>query len=113
MIQETVYTALQSLVSGRVYPQVAPDKPTAPYIVYARVASSPENTLSSGQPIQQTRLQVDIFDKTYAGAIALAEQVIAAMTGATVNAIQILEMDQYEPDVKLHRVVHDYSIWHT
>lgn len=112
MIQETVYTALQSLVGGRVYPNVAPDKPTAPYIVYSRVASSPENTLADGQPIQQTRLQVDIYDKTYAGVQTLAESVLTAMTGATVKAIQLLEQDQYEQDVKLHRVIHDYSIWH-
>jgi len=112
VIQEQVFTALSPLVSGRVYPAVAPNNVTVPYIVYLRVASTPENTLADGQPIQQTRLQVDVYDKTYLGAQTLAEQVKTALTAPPVNAVQILEQDQYEPDVRLHRVIHDYSIWH-
>jgi hypothetical protein len=112
VIQEQVFSALAPLVSGRVYPNTAPDKPTTPYIVYTRVASTPENTLDDGQSIQQTRLQIDIYDKTYAGVQALAQLVEAALTVAPIGAIQLLDQDQYEPEVKLHRVIHDYSIWH-
>jgi len=112
MIQEAVFTALTSLVAGRVHPNVAPDSVVAPYIVYARVASAPETTLANGQPIQQTRLQVDVYDKTYAGVQTLAGQAITALTSAPVSAVQLLEQDQYEPDVKLHRVILDFSIWH-
>jgi hypothetical protein len=42
-------------------------------VVYARVSSAPENTLADGAPIENTRLQVDCFDTTYAAAVALAE----------------------------------------
>jgi len=109
MIQEQVYAALSPLVSGRVYPSVAPNNVTAPYIVYFRVASTPENTLADGQPIQQTRLQVDVYDKTYLGPQTLAEQAKPALTAPPVKAIQILAHAPYAPAVRLHRVIHDYS----
>src|SRR5574340_121579 len=112
MIQETVFSALSGLVAGRVYPSVAPDGAVAPFIVYQRVGSSPENTLADGQPVQQTRMQIDAYATTYAAAQTLAQQIEAAMTAAPVSGIQIMDMDGYEADVKLHRVTQDYSIWY-
>jgi len=114
MIQPGIYTALHGLVEGRCYAGVAPDNPVTPYIVFSRVASVPENTLSSGQPVQQTRIQVDMYDKSYDAAQSLADSVqVAILTLAyPIQATQTLEQDMYESEVKLHRVSHDYSIYH-
>jgi len=120
MIQELVYTALAPLVASAVYPGVAPDGTLPPYIVYSRVSSVPENTLDPTQPIQQTRLQVDVYGATYVAAQQLAAAVTAAMLGLNtaagpptgVSVVQVLELDQYEGDIKYHRVIQDYSLWH-
>jgi len=114
MLQEDVFTVLCTIAAlgNRCHPGVAPDKPTTPYVVYTRIASSPENTLADGQPIQQTRLQVDTYASTYAQAQATAQAVEAAMLGGFAQITLQLEQDLYEAEVKLHRVSQDYSIWH-
>lgn len=111
-IQQSVYTALTSLVGGRVHPSVAPDQQTLPFIVYNRVSSVPTTTLADGQPIQQTRMQVDIYAATYSAAQALADQVRDALIGSPLYGVQLMEFDGFEEDIKVFRVVHDYSFWH-
>jgi Protein of unknown function (DUF3168) len=115
MLQEDICTTLGSVSSlgGRVYPNVAPDKPTTPYAVYTRVASVPTNTLADGQPIQQTRLQVDYYATSYSAVQSAALAGQAALLSAFPSMTQQLDQDLYEAEVKLHRVMHDYSVWHT
>lgn len=115
MIHETIFAALSvgvPALGGRIYPNTAPDQPQTPYAVYSRVANPPETCLDGAQPIQNTRLQIDIYDKTYNGVQTSAQAVINIMTGAPINAVQLMDQDQWEADVKLHRVIHDYSVWH-
>ena len=80
-------------------------------MVYARVSNAPENTLADGAPIENTRLQVDCFDTTYAAAVALAETVKAAIKSSAITHVLLLEQDQFEPEALLHRVILDFSIW--
>ena len=112
MIQEDVFSALSSVVGGRVYPNIAPNNVPKPYVVYARVSSSPENTLGDGSPIDNTRLQVDCYDNTYAQAVALAEAVKAAFKASAITHLLLQEQDQFESDALLHRVILDFSLWH-
>jgi hypothetical protein len=112
MIQEQVFAAASSLVGGRMYPNVAPNNVQKPYLVYMRVSSKPENTLADGVPIENTRVQIDCFDTTYAAVVALAEGVKAALRASEITSLLILEQDQFEPDAQLHRVILDFSLWH-
>lgn len=111
MIEEQLKTTLSSLVGGRVYPMTAPDKPTTPYITYQNIANSPENTLT-GVPVNNTRMQVDCFDKTYSGVKTLAANVVTAMQAASYANVQTMNQDIYEAEVKLYRVQFDFSIWY-
>lgn len=111
MIEETIFSTLTGLVGGRVYPLIAPDKPTTPFIVYQNVANSPENTLADGVPINNTRIQLDCYASSYAAVKALAASLQAAMAAAAFTNIQLMNQDLYEPDVKLYRVQFDYSLW--
>ena len=111
MIQESIFAALSGAAGGRVFPNIAPNNVTKPFVVYARVSSAPENTLADGAPIENTRLQVDCFDTTYAAAVALAEAVKAAMGSSAITHLLLLEQDQFEPEASLHRVILDFSIW--
>jgi len=113
VIQQDVVAALSGVAGGRVFPNVAPNNVSKPYVVYARVSSAPENTLADGAPIDNTRLQVDCFETTYAAAIALAEAVKAAIKSSAIAHVLLLEQDQFEPEAMLHRVILDFSIWHS
>lgn len=111
MIQQDLFAALAGVAGGRVFPNVAPNNVQKPYVVYARVSSAPENTLADGAPIENTRLQVDCFDTTYAASVALAETVKAAMKSSAITHVLLFEQDQFEPEALLHRVILDFSVW--
>ena len=51
-------------------------------------------------------------DTTYAGAVAVAEAVKAALAASAITHLLLLEQDQFEPEALLHRVILDFSIWH-
>ena len=115
MIQQEVMSALAvaaHVADGRVFPNIAPNNAQTPYVVYARISSAPETTRDNGAPIDNVRLQLDCFDTTYAGAVAVAEAVKAALAASAITHLLLLEQDQFEPEALLHRVILDFSIWH-
>ena len=111
MIQEQLQAVLAPLVAGKSFPNLAAQDTVPPYIVYQRVVSVPHNTLQGATDLQNTRVQIDAYAKTYGQAQALAENVRAAMQGAGFSNIQLSEQDFFEVEVRLHRVSLDYSIW--
>ena len=111
MIQQNLFAALAGVAGGRVFPNVAPNNVSKPYVVYSRVSIAPENTLADGASVENTRLQVDCFDTTYSAAVALAETVKAAMKSSAITHVLLLEQDQFEPEALLHRVILDFSVW--
>lgn len=104
-----IQAAVGALVNGRCYPLNAPEKPVTPYAVYFQVANAPEVTMATEVPVENTRVQVDIYAKTYAEVQSLADSIRSAMMG--INAVPLLSVDLYEQDVKLYRVAQDFSIW--
>lgn len=111
--QKAIYSALASTFAGAVYPSVAPDQAAAPYAVYFRVGSAPQNTLNNGQPVRNDRYQIDSWASNYDQAHQLAGAIELAMLAIPypIGVVLLTEADQYETDVKLHRVIQDYSIW--
>lgn len=114
-LQTDLFTLLESLFSGRVYPSLAPEDTASPYVVYTRVSSVEENSLDANggsANASNTRLQIDIYASSYSAAQSSAATVKSALKGwATENTLQG-EQDFYEPDTKLHRVMLDVSTWH-
>lgn len=99
-------------LGARLYPLTAPDQPQTPYAVYARVSANSENVLSGSSGLINTRLQIDVYAATYGEAQRCAAQVDALLSGWSVPSVSLAAQDLYEPDVKLHRVILDYSLWH-
>lgn len=119
-IGESIYTELtgdadvSALVSTRVYPLIAPQNVTVPYLVYQRVSGSPVNEMAGYAGLENPRYQIDVYDDDYAGARALAVKVRTAMNAATVfTALQQSDTDLYEAEASLFRVTMDFSIWTT
>ena len=114
-MQELFVALVQNATDAqdRVYPQIAPDGVEPPFIVYQRVTVNVENVLTGRTTLINTRLQVDCYAITYAQAQQVATQVADLMASWALPNVQILAQDIYESEVKLHRVMADYSIWHT
>ena len=108
--------AVAAYVSDRIYPQVMPDEPVVPAIVYTLISNRPQNSLegyTSGQ--MNAIVQLDCYTKTYADAQALADvvqdllgtpRVVAGIKGWIRD-----RRDDYEDDSRFHRVSMDISIW--
>lgn len=106
---ETIHETIAAIV-GNCYPLTVPEKPVAPYAIYLQVSNSPDVVLESLVAIDNTRLQVDIFAKTYAEVQSLSNQVRDALMA--LNIIPLSSGDLYESEVKLYRVTQDFSVWH-
>lgn len=89
------------------------EPPVYPYVIYQRIVSTFNNSLSGPSDLQNTRLQVDVFGRGYTAAAALAQQIGAAMLEAFPTAIPLSSFDVYEDAVKAHRISTDFSIWST
>jgi hypothetical protein len=105
MILDEIVTLLaadvdvNALIAGRIYTEVAPDAVTT--------------VLEGGAATQNpARLQLDCWATTLDGAIDLADKVETAMVGASTFAVGDFSREtDYDPDVKLYRMIIDASLW--
>jgi len=110
-LAEKLEVILNPLASGKSWPLVAAPGIQAPYIVYRDVISVTSNTLGGATNLQNTRMQIDAYETSKAAAQTLAQSIIAAMAVASFANVQIAKHNLYEPEVKLHRVLLEFSIW--
>lgn len=104
-------TAITGQVSQRIYPVIAPQNPTYPFIVYQRVGTSPDYTLAGFTSLSNVTIQFDCYATDHAGIRALSSAVHTVMQTATFSAILRDDMDFPEPDLSAYRVMQEYSIW--
>lgn len=111
--QQAVKAALAGVLPNAVFPVIAPDSTPANYCVYQMVASAPENTLNNGVALENDRYQVDIYAPDYITAHDLADAARAALVaiGSPFAVVFLMQADHFEADIRLHRVVQEYSIW--
>jgi hypothetical protein len=111
MIETSIFDTLKTLVSNRCYPLQMPQNPTFPAIVYTRIANTPINVLEGRPTIDQVRVQIDCYAKTYTAAKTLYSSVRSAMESATFKATLQTDDDFFEAETDLYRVSLDYYIW--
>ena len=112
-IATDLVTTIGGVISGRLYPAVAPAGVAAPYGVYQLVAGVPVSDLSGQSNRTNSRFQIDLFGREKLALDTLAESVKAAMDAATLfKSVCILQQDLYEDPAQYYRVSIDFSIWH-
>lgn len=113
LLSQAVYAALKPVFNSKIYPQIAPDLIVAPYGIYSSPATAPELTLNDGSPIANDHYQVDVYAASYDEAHRLAAAAAAAMLAIPypISVVFVTQSDAFEPEVKLHRVIQDFSIW--
>ena len=105
---------LTGLVSGRVYPDVAPSGAGLPRIVYQQVGGKTINYTEGTLPEKENaRMQVVCWASTRMAAINLMKQVEAAILSAPVIQAEALgaRISGYEQDTNLFSSMQDFSIW--
>lgn len=71
-------SAVSAIVGTRIYPELAEEGASAPYIVYSVVSNTPSDT-KDGTPIDEAQLEIFSVGSTYAAANDLADKVRAAL----------------------------------
>jgi hypothetical protein len=109
------------LVVARIYPIVLPQKPTYPAITYSKVSGERLHTLAGAAGRAMPRISISAWsDVGYASVQTLAAAIRASLDGfnGTLTTIQtniILdnEIDFYEDDTRVYRILQDYRLSHT
>ena len=112
--ESQMFAALRTLVSDRVYPDLAPDPVTKPYIVYQQVGGAAVQFVGADVPSKKnSRMQVSVWGETRAQVSALAVQVEDALRGTASLQTIVLSapVATYDPDTKLRGSQQDFSIW--
>ncbi len=130
-VEEAIYTILTGdgvvgpLIATRVYPGLAPQEATLPYVVYDRISTPRVRSLDGTSDLAHPRHQITSWATTYAGAKALATAVRNALddySGAVgAETIDDAYIDD-EGDVanlspgvderRMFGVRQDFVIWH-
>ncbi len=116
MLEPLLVSVVASAIGGRFYPESAPDKPLCPYGVYSEIISPTKNTLDDGPLINQSLIQIDIWDKTAAGRSAAGDALVAriaeAFNNGTLQGVQQSRKSRYDQDAKLYGYIYEYSFWY-
>lgn len=108
-IESDLYAVLAAIAPTS--PVTVPDNSAPPYIVYARVGTAANNVLAGSPAVELVRFSIDCHAATYAAARAMAASIKNTLRGWANGGYVQNEIDIYEPDAKLHRVVIDFELW--
>ena len=119
---------LTALVSTRIYPGVAPQAASLPYVIFFQVTNPGHHAMQADPNINGPRWQVSAWATTYSSVKAIAKQVKASLkdytgtmggsSGVTVqrvfyeNEIDLTDVDPVTKD-PIHHVAQDYIVWHS
>jgi hypothetical protein len=99
--------------SARISPLIKSQNITLPAVTLQRTSTTPTNSLGSipHTGLDQTRVQVDCWADSYAGARALSATCRAALQTAGHPCVG--EFDAYDPetDPGVYRLTLDFSVW--
>ncbi|MGJ7497462.1 DUF3168 domain-containing protein [Variovorax sp. RT4R15] len=113
-LESDLFNTLKTLVSNRVYPDVAPLGVVKPYMTYQQVGGDAPTFLEAAVPSKRNgRMQINVWSTTRGEANSLALQVEAALVAATVFQAKPLVafVSDKEDETNLFGTRQDFSIW--
>lgn len=113
-VETDILAALTGIVSGRVFPDIAPVKTARPYITFQQIGGQTLQPLDNSLPDKKNgRFQVDVWASTRLQAAAIALQVEAALVGSVVFTCRAIgaHANRHEPDDGLYGTTQDFSVW--
>jgi len=114
-LRGAVYDLLNN-VEADVYPLVAPQETTDPYVVYS-MRTDPIRD-SDGIAITEMTLTLDIFASTFDSVVTLASSIYAGLEAAegTYDSESLMicnwtaESDGYIPDLDKYQIIQEYTL---
>lgn len=106
--------AVGALAGERVWPHIADQNSTFPYVTYGMVSALPTNSLDGYSNLVRERAQVDVWSTDYAQAIALATAVRDAVIGSNSTVFKAVwadKRDSFEAEDSIYNVQQDFLIW--
>jgi len=107
-------SAVNALVSTRIYPNHFKQQDTLPAIRYTRISSTQYHTMGIDVPLERARFQVDVIADTYAVSDATATAVKDALRRWSESGVQdtfiVSDADIYDHETDLHRIRIDIDI---
>lgn len=113
-VEADLKTLLAPLVSGRVYPDLAPLGAARPCITYQQVGGESVSFVERALPSKENaRMQVNVWADTRADAKAIIKLAEAALITAATMQVEAIGASQatYEPDTKVYGAMQDFSVW--
>ena len=95
-----------ALCGTRIYPNLAPESVSNPYITYQVIAGSKLSTITGVDDMTRKRIQINCHADTYAESKSLSAAVYAALEG---GGYLELEIDSYDSNVQIHTAIIDWS----
>lgn len=122
-IEETLMAIIEAdagvtgLVGKRIHANVAPQQGKLPCIVYQQIHGPRVYSHEGDSQLLYPRYQFSCWAKTYKEAKQVAEALASLLSGYSnrpdVQAIFVdFEQDTYDPEVKQHRAMIDFRVWH-
>lgn len=103
-----------ALVGTRIYPMFMPQNVDMPAIVLGEVSDVPASSMDGLGTTTTTRLQVDVYAKSYPDAAAVArlvESVLVTLKGPSMTAWREVSRDLFDAELKLFRRLTEFSVW--
>ena len=110
-LKSDLQAVLAPLTIGGAWDKTAAQGTLPPYIIWHLVVSPTNVSMDGPSDTQNARVQIDAFARTGAETEMLGMSIAAAMAAATFKNVPKSSQDFYEPEVKLHRISMDYSLW--
>lgn len=129
-VTTAIYTRLQavaavtSLVSARVYPRIAPQNPTKPYVTFQKIGGeAPAPAMGASAGLRSQLVQFDAWAETYLGGHAVMEAVRGALErySGTHGGVELHHIfvereptDDFEDEAtpNLHHASMDFRVWY-
>lgn len=111
-------TAVTDIVGTKIYPEIAPQNESQPYIVYSVVSNSPTDTKEENGNVDEATIEVYCFNTNYSTAIDLGVAVRAALErkngtfgGVAIQSINYTnEQMDVNPERSIWVAIQDYTI---
>ncbi|HET7592921.1 MAG TPA: DUF3168 domain-containing protein [Rhodanobacteraceae bacterium] len=111
-LEASLFTILSPLVSGNVYPDITPEPPVFPCIIYQQVGGKALDYADKTLPANDNaRVQVLVWAKTRLEASTLIRQVRVALMASTLNVRTVAAaISQYHEYLALYGARQDFDI---
>lgn len=113
-VEASIYTALQSLVGGRCFPDFAPNTTTRPYITYQQIGGDVVTYMGREVPnLLNGHVQINVWADSRAVAASTMLAVESAMTLSTAFQAKPLSAARasFDAEIPIYSASQDFSIW--